>query len=615
MKTAPIKSLAIPFLCIILAGLLILKEESIPRPQEPVSEGCLFCHKTVKDPDPSHPVSALGCHGCHMGNPHAFNKDRAHVRMVSNPGDLRVAETTCGKPECHPDIVPRVKKSVMATNKGIINTLKHQWMKNSPANQSVWNRATKTQAIGVRALYLKDASEDLVLDHYRKMCGGCHLWKERGDREGEVGRRGGGCSDCHILDQNRSVKEEKDPSDHPKMTTRIPSENCVKCHNRSARIGLSYFGRFESAGYGTPYRGRSLSNRRLSGNRFFLNLQADIHHQKAQMDCIDCHTATGVMGDGKDHEQMETQTDITCQACHQPRFAAPNKDDALAGRLIFLNKRTPDIDKKEIAFSKKGTPLYNLQNDAGKSTFYRKRDGKPFHMNISSFDKPHHALKGHERLSCQACHSAWIPQCYGCHLTYRKSQDQKDWISRKPSSGRWKETRSYIRFSTPALGIRQDSGVFPLSPCQVFVSYFDASDAFRSEMSFNTVNVSAFDPHTTSTASRPCIECHGDTKTLGLGQGLLFEQDNDVQFRPTYDAQAGRIALPFALDAFVNIRGEPLQQGAWGHVRPFDRTEMERILYVGLCAGCHKRYDDPVYEDFLVSKQRFETEAELPCLK
>ncbi|MGM0427040.1 MAG: hypothetical protein ACQEQ7_07370 [Thermodesulfobacteriota bacterium] len=598
------KSILIVLLCGIMAGLLILKEKTLHRPDEPVSEACLFCHQEVKDPDPSHPVSAFGCHTCHLGNPYALDKTRAHVSMVSNPGDLRVAEKTCGKASCHPEIVPRVKKSIMATNRGIIQTLQHQW-----------GKETEDREKEVRNLYTEARSEDLALDHYRKLCAGCHLWKQRGDGQGEVDRRGGGCSNCHILDQNPLPKQKSDPADHPKMTTRIPSENCTKCHNRSARIGLSYFGRFESAGYGTPYQGRGLNHRRLSGNRFYMHLQADIHHKKAQMECIDCHTATGLMGDGKVHDRMATQTDITCQACHVPVFSRVTQKDTLAARLVQLNKRVPGIGQTPVAFTPKKTPLYNLRKVSGKIIFYRKKDGHPFEMDTGSFDKPHHTLKGHQRLSCQACHSAWIPQCYGCHLTYRRSQDQRDWISTRPSPGRWKESRSYIRFSKPALGVQGETGIFPVSPCQVFVSYFDRTDTYQANRSFNTVNLSAFDPHTTTTTSRPCQECHADPKVLGLGEGLLFEQDGQAVFRPTYDAQSSGMELPFPLDAFVNINGEPLQQGAGGGVRPLNRDEIQRILYVGQCTGCHDQYADPIYTDFQQSRQRFETETDLPCLQ
>ena len=121
----------------------------------------------------------------------------------------------------------------------------------------------------VTDLYDGVPQQNLAVDHYRKLCAGCHLWKERGDHEGEIGKRGGGCSDCHIIDDDKSRSIAEGRFEHPRLTTKIPSENCVKCHNRSARIGLSYFGRFESAGYGTPYEGPGLEQQKAVGEPAF----------------------------------------------------------------------------------------------------------------------------------------------------------------------------------------------------------------------------------------------------------------------------------------------------------------------------------------------------------
>jgi hypothetical protein len=400
------------------------------------------------------------------------------------------------------------------------------------------------------------------------------------------------------------------------MTTRIPSQNCVKCHNRSARIGLSYFGKYESAGYGTPYEGGNLNSRTLSGNRFYLELPPDIHFRKAGMECIDCHTATGLMGDGKSYDSMRDQLDITCEACHTPRFSRVSSDTAaLAERLNTLNRKIPDMGGRPIAFSRKGTPLYNLREEGGKALFFRKKDGSPVDMDLRSLRKPHHTLPGHNRLSCQACHSAWMPQCYGCHLTYRPGEVQRDWITGKMSRGRWQEKRSYLRFSTPALGVRKDSRVYPIAPCQVFVSFFDEGNRYRPKDSFKTLNISAFDPHTSSAASRTCRDCHGDPKTLGMGEGILHDRDGKWIFRATYDAASSGLEAQFPLDGYVSPEGRVLQANNMDGTRPFNKREIDDILSVNPCIGCHDHYEDKIYKDFGKSKGRFETEKDLPCLK
>ena len=590
----------------LLIALLFFKEHHQNRPTDPLVEGCLHCHAKVNDPDPSHPVSAFGCHSCHLGNKYSLNKKRAHFAMARNPGDLRVATRTCGREGCHPDIVTRVKNGVMATNRGILKTLQEKFLR-------VRGESGDIRRIGVSDLMGENPPDNIAIDHYRKMCGGCHLWKKRGDREGEVGRRGGGCSDCHVLDEDKGGSGKTGTSHHPKITTRIPSENCVKCHNRSARIGLSYFGRFESSGYGTPYRGRRLSSRRLSGNRFFMNLQADVHFSKAGMVCIDCHTATGLMGDGKQYDNMKAQVDITCEACHLPQFSKVSVDDRLAKRLVSLNRRIPGVERGLVGLSKKGTPLYNLQQNDKKVLFFRKMDGHPIEMEVGSFKKAYHNLPGHERLSCQACHSAWMPQCYGCHLTYRRSERQTDWLTGEESAGKWKEARSYLRFSKPALGMDVDARVFPIAPCQVFASIFDTSEGYAKEEAFKVLTVSAFDPHTTSEKSRGCLECHGDPKVLGLGQGIFSQRGEKELFRPTYDAASSGLGIPFPLDGFVGLSENSMVPGPPKGARPFDWMEIKKIRSVNPCLGCHDRYDDVIYHDFPSSLKRFEGDTALPC--
>jgi len=604
------RSLLLISICVI-GVVVILKEARIERPPEGLKDRCLFCHKEMRDPDPSHPVAAFGCAVCHLGNRYSVDRERAHYAMVLNPGDLRAVDRTCGQSGCHPDLADRVKKSVMATNKGILRILQEQWLQRVEENKP----SPVVPGLRVSDLYETASPQNLAIDHYRKMCAGCHLWKPRGEGSGEAARRGGGCSDCHILDEEKGTDAKTRMTRHPIITTRIPSTNCTKCHNRSARIGLSYFGRFESAGYGTPYEGGGLSQRRLSGNRFFMDLQADVHIKKAGMECIDCHTAIGLMGDGQEYDDMRHQMDITCQACHSPAFSPIEISDSLAGRLARLNKRVPGVLGKSVGLSKKGTPLYNLQQEADGIIFYRKMDGAPVSMKIPREEKPHHRLKGHERLSCQACHAAWMPQCYGCHLTYRLSEQQTDWLTREKSPGRWKEARTYLRFSRPALGIRDDRGVFPLSPCQMFVSVYDESNTYRKDRSFKVMNLSAFDPHTTTARSRTCLDCHEDPKVLGLGEGILHWKGRKRIFRPTYDALAAGLAVSHPLDAYVTLDGESLQADPATGVRPFNREEMDRVLGVAPCLACHMGYDDPIFRAFQESKRRFQEEAGLPCLK
>ncbi len=621
------------YLVVLLTCSLVLwhtqKKKNLKSPGP--SEKCLSCHARVSDPDPSHPIEAFGCHVCHLGNPYSLDKERAHATVVKNPASLEVAERTCGKTECHPKILSRVKNSLMATNAGIIAGLMEQWGEASGLKNI--NRSSKSQSgnstkkrceskagkygpLSVKTLLAGEGDDTLALDHYEKMCGSCHLWKPRKDLPGEIGERGGGCSNCHLVEVHQDKMDPKlETFQHPQITTKIPATNCTKCHNRSARIGLSYFGRFESAGYGTPYEGNGLSNRRLSGQRFYLELPADVHHQQADMVCIDCHTATGLMGDGKRYDHMEDQVDIACEDCHRPRWGRPKQENSLAQKLVSLNRKVPPLQDSEVPFSQKQTPLYNIRRHGDKLVLYRKLDGQAINFKTMKAGGPHEAIT-HGRLKCQACHSAWTPQCYGCHELNFQGADQRSWLTGKRTPGRWMELRSYLRFAEPTLGIGPTGRIEPFAPgCQVFYSEYDMEGEFAQEKSFTALAMAPFDPHTTRTKVRTCEECHMSPKTLGMGQGQLIIRGEKISFLPLNDAARSGFNLTFSLDAFVSPEGIPLQRTSRSGARPFDRKELLNITRVALCLPCHDRYEDKIYQDFSASLNRYHRGDDLPCLQ
>ena len=49
------------------------------------------------------------------------------------------------------------------------------------------------------------------------------------------------------------LKDQKDRPQFHRITSKIPSEQCIHCHNRGGRTGVSYIGTMESAGYGSPW--------------------------------------------------------------------------------------------------------------------------------------------------------------------------------------------------------------------------------------------------------------------------------------------------------------------------------------------------------------------------
>ena len=560
-----------------LVGFLAFREQRLQRPAELglTSAGqvdmCLTCHREVRL-DAAHDPGVLGCAVCHLGDPMTVRKEQAHSGMVRNPGDLRVVERTCGVEGCHRGDAHTVKRSLMATNRGILSTLLYYWGE------------TESQDSDYTVERLLESGESsLALDYFRKLCATCHLWKRRDDLEGAPAffrKKGGGCTACHlrapagrtrltVLDfdeEGRELQPTGGLPPHPLLTRKVDEHHCIRCHNRSGRIGLSYIGVFEAEGYGAPYEQGGPSPQRLPGGRFYLRLAEDVHHRRG-MACIDCHTRKEVMGDGVSHVHYEEQLETACASCHGPRPGVTRK-----GNRLDHVRPAPD---------------------SGGWVLEGKLDGRLHPLRPPKAGVCDGPL--HRRLSCDACHAAWVPQCYGCHAKRDARQTHLDKLTLKQTPGWWEEGRSYIRYERPMLGVWGDEVVVVTPGCQDVVTLIDEQGAVSG---FNRFTMAAISPHTIQPRGRACGECHADPKTIGLGEGAVRFEGGRWTFRPLDRGVDSLEGDTVGLDRFVTIDGEPLQHGARQDLRPFNREEIARILRVGLCLPCHDRMDDPAYRDY-----------------
>ena len=561
-----------------LALLVLLVREGLLRRPERLFvttsgqvEMCLACH-TKEKPDPAHAPEIMGCSVCHLGDALATEKAAAHKGVVVNPGDLRVVEKTCGIEGCHPQDVKKVKNSLMATNRGILATLRFYWGEAADQNGD----------FSVREIQVS-GENSLALDYYRKLCATCHLWKPRGDLPGVFGDKGGGCTACHRIQPARAPGTKDNPKPHPLITRKVPTENCLRCHNRSARIGISYTGVYESEQYGTPYEDGDLSSQRLADGRFYLELADDIHHRRG-MACIDCHTRDEIMGDGNRYAHYEEALEISCTSCHA---------------------ESPGLTRKR-------NQLNNLSRPGADFILTGKLDQKPHPLRPpkpGTCDYP-----AHRRLSCESCHSPWVPQCYGCHVKQDRRETHLDKLTMKETKGQWQEGRSYMRYERPMLGIWKDRVVIVTPGCQDIVTVVDENGT--TEKSFNSLTMAALNPHTTQAKGLECVDCHASPKTVGLGEGTLWQENGRWRFSPIHQGEQTAVGVTPPLDGFVDLEGNSLQRGARAELRPFDKEELQRILRVGLCVRCHKTYDDPVFKDYDRSRSCpvFDEQAGLPLI-
>lgn len=577
----------------ILIGLDAWKSRRGHEPGDLLTSGrrerCLECHGDCPDPSPAHPVKTLGCATCHLGDPLAADKNRAHRGMVIRSGDLRFVYQTCGRSRCHPGQTHRVLNSVMATNAGFIGRVLELFKE--PAGPF------RPGFPGVEDLLLQpELRKFRAIDLYSKLCGSCHLWKQRGEGDDEYSRKGGGCSACHRVERKG----------HSLITTVVSDDHCIPCHNRSGRIGLSYRGFVEDTQSGTPVNNGLPSPDRLSGDRFFTRSIPDIHHEKGLW-CIDCHTAVCVMGDGRRCLSKKDQVDIACHDCHGDGTTGPTMAP-LDERAIKLAGYYPTLRfagfERSAPRTGRGSSLYAIvrQTD-GSMVQIGKGDGRIHPLTIVKSDAAH-SSPVHRRLTCDACHSSFSPQCYGCHLEYDGGSSQDDHLLGTGTPGEFIESRGFSRFERPILGVDPTSRITVIVP-GMHLEFKDKAAPWRD---FAATRFAALSPHTTRKEVRPCLSCHFSTRTLGQGEGIVTAEATSLSggmapgsigveriMQPT-----ASWPVPDGWSAGVKNSGL-LPESA----RPFDAGEIRRIVAASRCIICHDRSDDSLYRDYPSGLRRF----------
>ena len=619
-----------------------------------VRERCLTCHFGIEEISPSHPIQTFGCTICHGGNGLALDKNLAHQNLIGgrNPSDFRVVHRSCGRraPDgtlCHSGHVEIEKnpaetapKSLMATMAGVITGIRYTWgAQDTP--EAVYgsvgikgpDKILQTIPLFNKEGLPKDHRGNLETkdelgnpftfsghyadDHWRKFCSRCHLYNQRPSGKSA---HGGGCSSCHVMRNDSGTYQGKDSALSKtkegygrihRLTTAIPTSQCLRCHNRSARIGLTYTGLMESDQYGTPYQKGNLNPFQLSNDRFVLHLSPDIHFEKG-MHCIDCHTAREIMGDGRIYSRMYQQVEIRCQDCHgtEKEFPKPYRILSDKNPAIWASaylKLPPIKVGDELLSTSRGRYLINVRKEPQGWFLYSKVDGKRHPLKIISQQPGPHNLPGHssKRMECFSCHARWAPQCYGCH-TYRKNgEKQEDSMAKVESPGRWQETRDYYRFEDPPLGVNQGNKVSPFMPgCQVLTTILDSKDqtlpgwdrTIFQRNNFSGIVSGPINPHSTRKEVRSCSDCHNNPKSLGLGSGIL-SVGKSWKGNKHLSPFPGEKAFPYSWESLATADGQPIQSTSRPGARPFNQMELTKILQVTPCLPCHDSYRDPIYQD------------------
>ncbi len=521
-------------------------------------------------------------------------------------------------------------------------------------------------------------------DYRGQGCSSCHIpYGNEGLYEGNdptVDKTEKGHLLVHSMQATRKTKVKV--GDHVEYSG-IPVETCNSCHNRGKRIGVTYQGLMEFP-YGSPYNKEGNKQPKLHTKRY-LFISDDLHHQiksrpenpKGGLLCQDCHTTIDMHGDGNIFGTTLAQVEVECQDCHGTPDAYPwdlpmGYGEEFDGELSKDPRGLADKPQQETAqfatvYAKKDGYLKTTRGNAfgnvvkdGDKVMMHSATGNDFEVPMlkkiaddNTWKSPDAMVamskvsKHNDSLECYACHASWVPQCYGCHVKvdYSKDKDGKqkhdtDWIAsgskRNPdgstaesplgikgiqSPGKVMETRAYLRWEEPVLGINGEGRVTPLMPgCQIVYTVIDsegktiALDVIEEskdeqaelgqERTPLAIDMAPVQPHSAQRKARTCESCHNNPKAMGYGiSGGVFQarypedivedlidQKTGQVIPGQYQIQIPKISkLDFDWSTIIKDGQQVQTVGThWPLSRALPKEMRDAMNRTGLCMGCHR---------------------------
>jgi len=509
-------------------------------------------------------------------------------------------------------------------------------------------------------------------DYRGSGCSSCHVpYSNEGRYEGKdptISKEQPGKLLVHRMQASRKHKVKVGDVEY----TGIPSETCNSCHNRGKRIGVSYQGIMEFP-YGSPYDAKGGKQPALHTKNYVF-IKDDLHHQvqsrpenpEGGMLCQDCHTTVDMHGDGNLPGTTLAQVEIECEDCHGTVKKAPwdlplgygeehgkpvsdtprGLGDALLPEQAF---GTTYPKEDGYLLTTRGNPFGNVVKK-GSKVIMHSASGIDFEVPVlkeiaqnGTWKSPNAKVamgsvgRHMETMECYGCHADWAPQCYGCHITvdYSKGKTDVDWITTANARedngltadnplgtngltgpGKVSETRSYLRWEEPTLGINGEGRVSPMMPgCQVITTVIDKdgntvvhNEIWTTPDGKKGLDHAAVQPHTAGRNARSCESCHNNPKALGYGiSDGRFMQGYDKGFVVDLETYLGQTIpgksqlqsqpvpkLNHDLSQIVTRDGEELVTigSHWPLTGPLTQEQRTKMERTGLCMGCHQNMTD-----------------------
>lgn len=566
------------------------------------TSSCASCHRGIEPASPSHP----SCVSCHGGNDQTFDAEKSHQGMIApkNPAAPDTWEKGCGA--CHQQQLNRMRSNLMYTTTGMIKNIQLTW--EGENGRLYAGREDRVFDAHGKELLLNGVAD---LDHlsgelYRKFCSQCHVGVDTTNVH--TASHASGCAACHFPYNDKGTYEGNDPAIRGKSPyaashrmEKLPDNRvCFRCHNRSGRIALYYEGLNDGNNGLVPTRNGAPGPDLASGRRNLTRIAPDVHFA-AGMDCIDCHTSRDVMGDGYAYENMYLQTEIACEDCHGDGDARPRwreitreSEEALRESQHYKIKMRPGM---KMVLTARGRMYSNVFYQDGIVYVQGKRSGKLFKSKVVT-GTPEHAVFGHKRLECYACHSRTVAQCYGCHTTYDKTKPGVDYIKRMVTPGRFSETEDYRALYPFPLALNQRGKISPVTPgCQTFVTVVEPDGKLSMDeyvakyKGKNQLRFAPFYAHNTGTKAIGCNECHANPAFLGFGQHVV--EGGSIHGTMVCEKTENK-----PLDGYITMENGKVRSFSAitrENSRPLNTQEVRRTLAVNLCIVCHDKAKDPIY--------------------
>ncbi len=571
----------------LLAGVVQMPEAAVSPPPVETSDGqlirqvernrgdvypkCLVCHSEIENATEAMGFE-LDCTFCHGGDPMGETIETAHVlptlpvimdqtvppldydlpyQKFVNPSNLRVIGETCGA--CHQKQHENIFKSMMATAAGhYAGGLYQNGVQDSKTpiygtfavedldEEIPFERGAVSELLDL-IVYDPSGDPQSNATHFAAVpaqaCARCHLWSRgkgfRGAENADGVYRADGCAACHMPYDNDGLSRSADmmidhvEKGHPrihKITRKIDAEQCIHCHHRGARIGLNFTGRAQMPPRLPSGPGVSgTTDERFNGNYHYsvegVN-PADIHGQRG-MHCIDCHTAQGVMGDGNIYGHMDQATKIECRMCHGLPGELPTMidHDGLPLTNTFFDGEEAKMTSKVTDVEHTIPLVKDIVDPSSPSYNYRA---------ACAMNSNH--IKARGGLECYTCHSAWTPNCFGCHFERDERYIGLNLVTRMEEVGRVRTNNKVFETMRPFfIGPNSEGRIAPyLVACQPIadVTAPDGTKILDFQMPQTAKGLSGLamnpvQPHTVQGVGnvRTCAECHRSPASLGMGTG------------------------------------------------------------------------------------------------